>query len=78
MHADAALEDARAEAERESRRLDGRVEAIQLTAEEERRRATRPHIVGRYLHDFLRSAEGRGDSDGLVPRSELRLGGCDP
>ena len=78
MHVDAALEDARAEAERESRRLDGCVEAIQLTTEEERRRTSRPHIVGRHRHDFLRSAEGRGDSDGLVSRPELRLRGCDP
>ena len=38
----------RAEAEREPRRLHGRVEAIQRAAEEERRRATRPHVVGRH------------------------------
>ncbi len=78
MHADASLENARAEAEREPRRLDGRVEAIQLAAEEERRRATRPHVVGRHRHDFLRSPKSGGGSYGLVPRSELRLRGRDP
>ena len=59
----------RAEAEREPSRLHGRVEAIQRTAEEERRGAASPHLVGRDRHDFLRRAE-RG---GGVARSRPRI-----
>jgi hypothetical protein len=71
---DAALEELRPQAEREPRRLDGGVQAIERTAEEERRCAAAAHALGVERNDLLRLTELRGRAHRVLPRAELRLG----
>ena len=68
------FEKAAPQAERQARRLHGRIQSVERRAPEERRGAARADLLRAHGDDLVRRAELAARADLVVPRPELRRG----